>query len=144
MGEKEGEREGKREGEREGGEWVWEWDWNCVVPREGGVEGEEGEERCVYEGGEVVEMPGRGEGIFLGGGEGKRFEKGVPMLFFVNVRVREGEGGVVVAEGRWERVFSVVGEEEGVEIEETRWGCENGGVGYLVRFFFFYFFFFLY
>ena len=67
-------------------------------------------------------------------------------MFIVRVRVIErgggegkGEGeGRVVAEGRWEKVFSVVGEEEegeGLKIEESRWVCEGGGEGYLIWFF---------
>ena len=118
---------------------MWEWEWSCVIPREAGGEG--GGE-CVYEGGERVELPGRGEGRFEGGGGGEggeRFEVGVPLLFVVRMRVLEGgEGGGVVAEGSWERVFSVVGEEGGevgLEVGESRWGCEGGGEGYLVRFF---------
>ena len=142
-----GDREERERGERE---WEWEWEWNCVVPRE--VGGEEGEGRgggeCFYEGGERVELPGRGEGRFDGGGGegGERFKVGVPLMFIVSVRIiergggeGEGEGeGRVVAEGRWEKVFSVVGEEEegeGLKIEESRWVCEGGGEGYLIRFF---------
>ena len=131
---------GGREGGREGGEggeegWEWEWEWSCVVPREGGERGREGEGVCLYEGGDVVEMPGRGEGRMVRGGEGKRFEKGVPYLFVVKMRVVGGEGRVI-SEGFWERVYSVV-EEEGVSVEEERWVCGDGGFGYLVRFFFF-------
>ena len=93
-------------------------------------------------------MPGRGEGRFEGGGGGKRFQIGVPLLFLVRVRILEREGGNIIAEGRWERVFSVVGEEGGrgvgggLEIEENQWRCENGAVGYSVSVFFFFFFFF--
>ena len=116
-----------------GDDWEWEWEWNCLIPREAGGEG--GGE-CVYRGGEKVELPGRREGRFVGGGEdGEMFEVGVPLLFFVRVRVLER--GNLVAEGTWEKVFSVVQEEEvsgaaGLVIEESRWMCQNGAVGYLV------------
>ena len=116
---------------QEGEGWIWEWEWICIVPREGG---EGGGESCVYEGGETIELPGKDNGRFLGGGMGKQFEEGVPLFFMVKVRVRrEGGSGEVIAEGTWEKVFSIMGEDEGVQIEESRWICENGAVGYLVR-----------
>ena len=120
-----------------GEEWEWEWEWSCVVPREGG--GERGGGDCMYEGGDVIEMPGREQGRFLGGGMGNTFEVGVPLLFVVKVRVRGvGGTGEVISEGYWEETFSVVdeGEEEGWEVRETRWMCESGTVGYLVSVFF--------
>ena len=108
--------------------------------------GVEGGGDCVYEGGKKIELPGIGEGKFIGGGEGERFQIGVPMFFVVRVRVwerrgeRAGEGRGMVAEGEWERVFSVVqeeGMEVGLEVEESVWGCEGGGAGYLVSFYYF-------
>ena len=132
-------------GSEEGG-LVWEWEWDCFVPREangrgGGV--------CEYEGGEVIEMPGRGEGVFVGGGGGRVFEVGVPLYFVVRVRVRE-VGGFVIAEGYFEKVFSVI-EEQGSRrgrqeeenngifvIEQNEWICEGGAVGYSVTIFFFF------
>ena len=122
-----------------GGGWEWEWDWDCFVPREGN--GERGGGVCEYEGGEVVEMPGRGEGRFVGGGEGVQFEIGVPLYFVVRVRVREREGGRVLAEGRYEEMFSVVGERGnrrqegenlGLVVEESEWVCDEGAFGYSV------------
>ena len=118
------------------GEWEWEWEWNCFVPSEGGNGGSD----CVYERGEKVQLPGRGEGRFEGGGERGKFEVGVPLYFVVRVRVweRGREGDVVVAEGRWEKLFSVVeGDWEGLEVEESSWVCEGGKIGYLVSLFFF-------
>ena len=109
------------------GEWEWEWEWSCFVPMMGGGEG--GGD-CLYEDGEVIEMPARDEGIFVGGGNGKRFEVGAPLFFVVNMRVREGDR--VISEGHWEEVFSVVEGDLRLEIEETQWLCENGAMGYLV------------
>ena len=127
--------------EEEEGRWEWEWEWDCFVPREG--EGRGGGGQCLYEGGEVVEMPGRGEGRFEGGG-GERgvFEVGVALYFVVKVRVREreegGRLGEVVTEGRFEKVFSVIeGEEQdnlGLVIEENQWICGNGAIGYSVSY----------
>ena len=123
------------------GEFVWEWDWNCVVPNDARGEGEREGRECEYKGGEVIEMPGRGEGSFIGGGEEKEFEVGVPLYFVVRVRVRkveEGRLGEVVSEGRYEEIFSFVEEGEGEEwiVEESQWMCENGAIGYSVRIFF--------
>ena len=116
---------------------IWEWEWECVIPS---YAGREGGGECVYEGGERVELPARGEGRFVGGGGegGEYFKVGVPLLFVVNVRVLEVRGGVVT-EGRWEELFNVV-EGEGetmaeLEIEESRWMCDDGTVGYMVSFF---------
>ena len=82
----------------------------------------------------MVVMP-RGEGRFVGGGEGIEFEAGVPLYFVVKMRVREGGRGEVVTEGRWEKVFNVVeGGDSGLVIEENQWMCEGGAVGYLVNF----------
>ena len=129
------------------GIWEWEWDWDCFIPREG--EGRGGGGLCMYEGGGVVDMPGSGEGRFVGGGrEGEVFQVGVPLYFVVRVRIRERlEGGVlgeVVTDGKFEKVFSVV-EGEGVQddessvlvIEENQWICDDGAIGYSVCFFFF-------
>ena len=118
-----------------GGEWVWEWEWVCIIPGEGGEEGR----RCEYEGGEEVVMPGEREGRFESE-EGKTFERGVPLFFYVKSRVREGEGGEVVAEGEWSGVFSVVGREgEGLEVVRDEWICEDSSIGYTVLFIYFLF-----
>ena len=114
---------------------MWEWEWDCIIPRQPGGEGGG---KCRYEGGERVELPGKGVGRFEGGGGegGETFEVGIPLLFVVRVNVLEKEGGGVVAEGQWEEVFSVIEEgETGLEILESQWVCEGGEMGYLVRFF---------
>ena len=134
-------------GEAEGDRYEWEWEWDCLVPIEGGEEERgEGVEKCIYEGGEAMEMSGRETGRWEGE-EGKKLREGVPLMFVVRVRVRDwgqGEGGrgEVVSEGRWMKVFSpIVGEEErikgggeGIEMREERWMCEDGSVGYSVFF----------
>ena len=130
-------------GEREG-EWEWEWDWRCLTPRrwgEGEGREEEGED-CIYEGGKVIIMPGRGEERFQGE-EGERLREGVPLFFSVKARVRKGgrgggEGeGRVVAEGRWSGVVNPVrGGGGGLELIENYWICEDSSIGYLVFFVF--------
>ena len=116
------------------GDWVWEWEWECFIPTI--VEG--GEETvgrpCEYEGGNVIEMPGSGEQRFEGE-EGERFEVGLPLLFVVRTIVRDEEGGEVVSEGTWEKLFSPV-EEEGLVLEfvEESWMCSDASVGYSVSF----------
>ena len=114
--------------------WDWEWDWSCLIPGEKGEQGK----KCVYEGGDVVQMPGEGEARFQGE-RGKKFEEGVPLFFFVKSRVRRG--GEVVGEGEWSQVVNPIGGEGvGLELVEDMWMCEDSSVGYLV-FFFSYFFF---
>ena len=78
-------------------------------------------------------MPGISDAIF-GSENDKTFEAGIPLLFSVRVRVREEGGGNVVAEGKWEEVFTPVEGDEGkgVEIVETSWMCEDSSVGYSV------------
>ena len=78
-------------------------------------------------------MPGINKAIFESEND-KNFEAGIPLLFLVRVRVREEGGGNVVAEGKWEEVFTPVVEEEGkgVEFVETSWMCQDSSVGYLV------------
>ena len=121
-----------------GGGWVWEWEWDCFVPRwetgaVGQSSGEEGGGVCRYEGGEVVMMPGSGEGRFIGGEGRDSFEVGMPLYFVVRVRVRSNNGGEVVAEGRWEKMFSVVeGGDSGLVVRESQWMCDDGAVGYSV------------
>ena len=118
-----------------GGDWVWEWEWTCFVPTRVGEEGGEWGRMCQYEGGEVIAMPGVGDGIFVGGGGGREFEVGKPLYFDVQVRVREREGGEVVTEGRWQEVFSVIEREDSeLTIEENQWMCDDGAVGYSVFF----------
>ena len=117
----------------------WEWDWTCTIPQ--GIVINEENRDCVYEGGEAIAMPGREEGIFETE-NGKSFEIGVPLLFVVRVRIREKEEGEVIAEGRWEQLFTPVSEDLGFEIVENSWICEDASIGYLVSFFFFFFFFF--
>ena len=141
----------------EGERYEWEWEWECLVPREGGEEEEGKEGECIYEGGEVMKMPGKEEGHWEGE-EGKNLRKGVPLMFVVRIRVRDwgeegrkrrrgegdGERGELVSEGRWVKVFSPVvegrGEEGGgeeIEMKEERWMCEDGSIGYSVQFSFF-------
>ena len=88
-------------------------------------------------------MPGISEAIFESEND-ENFEAGIPLLFLAKVRVREEGGGNVVAEGKWEEVFTPVEEEEGkdVEIVETSWMCQDSSVGYSVSQFYFFFFFF--
>ena len=145
------------------GRWEWEWDWNCFIPREGANRGGGGD--CMYEDGELFEMPKRGEGRFIGGeGEGEEFQVGVPLYFVVTVRVRErlegGALGEVVTEGRFEKLFSVVEQPNNAQeedpvlvLDENQWICDDGTVGYSVFFsfffsfsffYFFYFFFFFF
>ena len=132
--------------QEEGDRYEWEWEWDCLVPIEGGEEERgEGVGECIYEGGEVMEMSGRETGRWEGE-EGKKLREGVPLMFVVRVRVRDwgkggrgGEGGrgEVVSEGRWMKVFSPIAEkggEEGIEMREARWICEDGSVGYSVFF----------
>ena len=92
-------------------------------------------------------MPGMSDAIFESEND-SNFEVGVPLLFFVRVRVREEGGGNVVAEGKWEELFTPVEEEgTGVEIVETSWMCQDSSVGYLVSDFvllLFYFYFYFY
>ena len=110
-------------------EWEWEWEWKCNIPIE--FRGAGGGE-CMYEGGEVIEMPVGGVGRF--GGEEGKFVVGVPLYFVVQMRVRRG--GDVMAEGRWEEIFSVVeGGDAGIVIDENQWICDEGTVGYIVSFF---------
>ena len=122
-----------------GGEgWEWEWEWSCLIPGERGQQGRE----CVYEGGEVVEMPGSGEGRFVADTE-KRFEEGVPLFFSVKSRVRRN--GEVMGEGKWSNgVNPVGGEGVGLELVEEMWMCTDSSVGFSVFFsiFFSLFFFF--
>ena len=126
--------------EEEEEEWEWEWEWECITPREGKEEGREGGE-CIYEGGKVIEMPGREEGRFELE-EGEKLKVGVAYYFVVRGKVRErGGDGEVVAEGRWGKVFSAV--EEGGEVlglEMEWWRCEDSSVGYSVCVSFFLFF----
>ena len=66
----------------------------------------------------------------------ENFQDNIPLLFVVKARIRrgeEGKEGEVVAEGRWEEVFSVVeGGGEGVEVVEMSWMCGDSSVGYSV------------
>ena len=50
--------------------------------------------------------------------------------------MREEGGGNVVAEGKWEKAFTPVEEEEGkgVDIVETSWMCQDSSVGYSVSY----------
>ena len=127
------------------GKWEWEWEWGCFIPREGANRGGGG--NCMYENGELFEMPTRGDGRFVGGnGEGEEFQVGVPLYFVVSVRVREklegGSLGEVVTEGRFEKLFSVIeqpnnaqGQEDLVLVmDEDKWICDDGTVGYSVFF----------
>ena len=112
------------------GEGEWAWDWSCIIP---GKKDEVGRE-CVYEDGEVVEMPSENESRFQGQ-KGKRFEEGVPLFFSVKSRVRaEGEARVV-AEGMWSEVLNPV-RGGGVELElaESSWSCSDATAGFLVCF----------
>ena len=120
------------EGGQEGGDdvWVWEWDWECIIPGEhrGGTQ-----TACVYEGGEQVVMPGRGESRFEGGGGIQRFEAEVPLFWTVKGRVRRGAQGPVVAEGKWSGLLNPVEQGEGgLEILVDRWVCPDSSVGFLV------------
>ena len=76
-------------------------------------------------------MPGISDAIFESEND-ENFEVGVPLLFLVKVRVREEGGGNVVAEGKWENMFTLVEEGKGVEIVKTSWMCQDSSVGYLV------------
>ena len=113
------------------GPWEWEWDWTCTIPE--GVTTSSLDRNCRYEGGEIIQMPGINDAIFESEND-ENFEAGVPLLFLVRVRVREEGGGNVVAEGKWEEVFTPVEKEEGMKVElvETSWMCEDSSVGYLV------------
>ena len=120
-----------KEGE---GEWEWEWGWGCEEV------GEEGGE-CGYQDGEMIVLPD--EGGRWESKEGKEFQKGTGMLFVVYAKARwvvEGEGeGEWVSKGRWEGVFSFVGDgEEEFVAEFVEWECLNGNgqYGYSVCFFF--------
>ena len=109
-------------------EWVWEWEWSCIIPGQAGEEGRE----CVYADGEEVVMPGNEEWRFEGE-EGKEFEVGVPLYFFVRGRVMEGSGGGVVADGVWSEVVNVLdGDREELELVEDRWACGDGSFGFMV------------
>ena len=126
-----------------GGGYEWEWDWGCVVPK---GRGGEGGGECVFEGGEVVQMPGRGQGRFEGGGVGggEEWVVGRALYFIVRVKVREGGGGRVVARGEWEAVVSVVrggvfnGPDQGgflrrnLKVNEERWMCRDSSSGFSV------------
>ena len=133
------------------GKWEWEWEWGCFIPREGANRGGGG--NCMYEDGELFEMPTRGDGRFVGGNrEGEEFQVGVPLYFVVRVRVRErlegGSLGEVVTEGRFEKLFSVVeqpnnaqGQEDLVLVmDEDEWICDDGTVGYSVILFIYYYY----
>ena len=119
--------------------WEWEWEWRCIIPKQ---EGGGGGGLCRYADGSVMEMPGREEGQFVGGGpDGREFMVGMPLYFVVKMRILDVDGGGVVAEGRWEKMINVLEREEsGLVIEENEWMCEGGAVGYLVFFFFLFFF----
>ena len=84
-------------------------------------------------------MPGISDPIFQSKND-QNFEAGVPLLFFVRMRVREEGGGNVVTEGKWEEVFTPVEDDQGngVEIVETSWMCQDSSVGYSVSDYFFY------
>ena len=83
-------------------------------------------------------MPGINDAIFESEND-ENFEGGLPLLFLVRVRVREEGGGNVVAEGKWEEVFTPMEEEEGMEVKivETSWMCQDSSVGYSVCDFYF-------
>ena len=89
-------------------------------------------------------MPGINDAIFESEND-ENYETGIPLLFLVRVRVREEGEGNVVAEGKWEMVFTPVKEEgKGVELVQTSWMCQDSSVGYsVIDFYFFFFFFFL-
>ena len=89
-------------------------------------------------------MPGISDAIFESEND-ENLKGGVPLLFFVRVRVREEGGGNVVAEGKWEKVFTPMTEEEGmrVEIVETSWMCQDSSVGYSVSIFYLFLFYFI-
>ena len=117
------------------GSWEWEWDWTCTIPE--GVTISSSDRNCRYEGGQIIQMPGISDAIF-GSANDENLEGGVPLLFLVRVRVREEGGGNVVAEGKWEKVFTPMTEKEGMEVEivETSWMCQDSSVGYLVSHFY--------
>ena len=90
-------------------------------------------------------MPGISDAIFESEND-ESLEGGVPLLFLVRARVREEGGGNVVAEGKWEKVFTPLMEQEGMEVDlvETSWMCQDSSVGYLVSHFYLFFYLFLF